>query len=426
MILKGSQRAGAKQLAVHLLRTDENEHVEIHDIRGFAADDLTGALREAYAVSRGTKCKQFLFSLSLSPPETGSVPIDAFEAAIGEIEAKLGLVGQPRAVVFHEKQGRRHAHCVWSRIDPETMTAINLPHFKLKLRDVSRQLYIEHGWRMPHGLVASAERDPRNFTRAEWQQAKRAKQDPRELKAIFQDCWAISDSRKALEQALASRGLYLARGDRRSFVAVDFRGEIYALAKWVGIRSKDVRAKLGTGDDLPSLPQVQSRIAAMMTEIFKRHLNEADATFAAKAKPLEARRSRLVQTHRRARARLNAEQEARRVAETRRRAERMPRGLRAVWSWLTGNTTRIRRENEAEAAIALTRDRAEHQALVDQQLEERRRLQAEIRQLRQIHARETCSAHRDLAGIHRLSSREFRVGEPAIGTQPQRRHERSI
>jgi hypothetical protein len=35
MILKASQRGGAKQLGLHLLRTDENEHVELHEIRGF-------------------------------------------------------------------------------------------------------------------------------------------------------------------------------------------------------------------------------------------------------------------------------------------------------------------------------------------------------------------------------------------------------
>jgi len=32
MILKGSQRSGAKQLGLHLLKTEENEHVELHDM----------------------------------------------------------------------------------------------------------------------------------------------------------------------------------------------------------------------------------------------------------------------------------------------------------------------------------------------------------------------------------------------------------
>ena len=51
MILKASQRGGAKQLAVHLLRTDENEHVELHEVRGFMSDNVTEALKEAQAIS---------------------------------------------------------------------------------------------------------------------------------------------------------------------------------------------------------------------------------------------------------------------------------------------------------------------------------------------------------------------------------------
>ncbi|NJM35015.1 MAG: hypothetical protein HC850_10265 [Rhodomicrobium sp.] len=151
MILKASQRGGAKELAVHLLRTDENEHVELHEVRGFVSDDLTGALKEAQAISRGTRCTQFLFSVSLNPPEDQNVKIETFENAIDRIEEKNGLTSQPRVVIFHEKEGRRHAHAVWSRIDAETMTARNLPHFKLKLRDISCELYLENDWQMRAG-----------------------------------------------------------------------------------------------------------------------------------------------------------------------------------------------------------------------------------------------------------------------------------
>ena len=121
MILKGSQRGGAAQLARHLLKTVENEHVELYEVRGFVSDDLPGALHEAYAISRGTRCRQFLFSLSLSPPPSERVPVEVFESAIDEAEGRLGLKDQPRVVIFHEKEGRRHAHCVWSRIDPDKM-----------------------------------------------------------------------------------------------------------------------------------------------------------------------------------------------------------------------------------------------------------------------------------------------------------------
>ena len=134
MILKGSQRGGAKQLALHLFKTADNEHVEVHELRGFMADDLQSALHEVYAVSKGTRATQFLFSLSLNPPANERVSIEEFEAAIQQVETKLGLDDQPRAVVFHEKNGRRHAHVVWSRIDTEAMKAINLPHLNAVVR----------------------------------------------------------------------------------------------------------------------------------------------------------------------------------------------------------------------------------------------------------------------------------------------------
>jgi hypothetical protein len=67
VILHGNQRGGAKDLALHLLKA-ENEHVEVHELRGFVSSDLVPALNEVYAVSRGTKARQFLPSLSLNPP----------------------------------------------------------------------------------------------------------------------------------------------------------------------------------------------------------------------------------------------------------------------------------------------------------------------------------------------------------------------
>ena len=102
MILNGNQRGGAKDLALHLLK-DENDDVEIHEIRGFASDNLVSTLNEAYAIIRGTRCKQFLYSLSLNPPKKENVDTESFEGAIDQVEEKLGLGGQPRVVVFHDK-----------------------------------------------------------------------------------------------------------------------------------------------------------------------------------------------------------------------------------------------------------------------------------------------------------------------------------
>ncbi len=264
MILKGSERGGPNQLAAHLLNTQDNDHVELHDLRGFLANDLFGAFQEIQAISLGTKCRKFMFSLSLNPPGDEDVPVEIFEQAIEEIESKLGLTGFPRALVFHEKQGpqgyRRHAHCVWSRIDGHRMRAVNISHYKRKLTEISRSLYLQHGWQMPPGLERKEDTSPLNYAHSEYQQAKRAKHDPKELKRIFFECWQRSDSTAAFASALKEHCLILAKGARRSHVAVDAQGEVYAISRWVGIKAKEVRAILGAPNDLPNVEEAQIQL----------------------------------------------------------------------------------------------------------------------------------------------------------------------
>lgn len=406
MILKGSQRGGGKQLAAHLLKTKENEHVEVYELRGFSSDDLDSALHEVYAVSRGTRAKQFLFSLSLNPPPQEHVPVETFEAAIEAVEQKMGLQNQPRAIVFHEKDGRRHAHVVWSRIDTEKMKAINLPHYKLKLRDVSRQLYIEHGWQMPRGLVNSKERDPRNYTREEWEQAKRAKQDPKMLKSLFQECWASSDSQKAFAQALEARGYTLARGDRRSHVAVDFRGEVYAVAKWVGVKAKDVRARLGSGDDLPSIEQAKSNTASRMNDMLRRHIAEAELAQQKRMALLALQREQIVERQRKERADLQVAHAKREAIEKAERASRLNKGFRGLWDRLTGRYGKQAAENEREHRLAVRRDRREKNAMIEHQLDERQSLHILVRSTRTAHARDMDQLNRDVAEYMRMGKSE--------------------
>ena len=237
MILQGNQRGGARDLAQHLL-SDENEHVEIHELRGFISDNLPGALDEIRAVARGTRTKKYLYSLSLNPPPDQQVSTEQFEHAISKAEKALGLKDQARAVVFHIKDNRRHCHVVWSRIDEINMKAIPMYKDWSKLMAVSQDLYLHHGWPIPKGFLNKAHRDPKNFTLAQWQQAKRIGKDPRKIKQDFQECWASSDTQKSFAAALKERGYHLAKGDRRAFVALDRQCEVYAIAKWTAFAPK--------------------------------------------------------------------------------------------------------------------------------------------------------------------------------------------
>lgn len=374
MILKASQRSGGIALANHLLNDRDNDHVTLHSLRGFIADDLHGAMKEAQAVSRGTKCKQFLFSLSLNPPERESVPDHAFEAALEQVEAKLGLADHPRAVVFHEKEGRRHAHAVWSRIDAREMRAINLPHFKHKLMDVSRELYRAHGWQMPRGLAKTEERSPFNFTLEEWQQAKRAKIDPKRIKRDLQACWEASDDASSFSQALKSKGYAIARGDRRGYVAIDWRGEVYALPRWLGQKTTDVKARLGGPDKFPSVDQAKAEMAERIDDRLKELLAKEAERHAQAEAEFDTRRRELALRQRTERAELRSKQAEDRIQSAKERQLRLPRGLKAIWYRLTGRYGKIKQQIEQQAeAEKLAQSQVLHD-LVQRQLKERREL----------------------------------------------------
>lgn len=95
MILKGSKRGGARQLTRHLLNGEKNEHVTVHEVSGFASENIGGALDEIHAISKGTRCTRFMFSLSLSPPENENVPTHVFEEALERIEKNWDLKASP-------------------------------------------------------------------------------------------------------------------------------------------------------------------------------------------------------------------------------------------------------------------------------------------------------------------------------------------
>lgn len=401
MILEANERAGGSRLARHLMNAVDNDHVEVHDLRGFVSNNLFGAFKEIQAVSMGTQAKNYLFSISLNPPSNKNVPIKLFEDAIERIEKKLGLAGQPRAIVFHEKEGRRHAHCVFSRINIDQMKAINLSLYKEKLTEISRVLFLEHDWQMPLGLENYKDRDPLNFKRGEWQQAKRTKQDVQVLKKLFQDCWAASDSQDAFANALAERGFTLAKGDRRGHVAVDWRGEIYSISRWVGIKAKEVRAKLGDPDALPSVDDVKRKVANGISYEAREIHEEAMVSYDRRLLELQVKRADMVTIHRAAREMLRQEHEASRIAEVKARSERLPTGIKAVWAKLSGHYQTLREKIEAEARASDLRDQAEAQKLIERQLNERRVLQHDLRILRHHQSIALAKLYRDTGTLLR-------------------------
>ena len=161
MIPKASQRGLGQDLATHLQNAYDNEYVEIAEVRGAVARDLHGAFAEWEVCAHAmTGCRNYLYSLSVNPdPSQRALSRAEYYDYLDRVETKLNLSGQPRAVVFHIKDGREHCHVVWSRIDAEQGKAVHQPFDRQKLMMVTRQFAREHGIRLPDGMVPDAGRE---------------------------------------------------------------------------------------------------------------------------------------------------------------------------------------------------------------------------------------------------------------------------
>lgn len=270
MILKGSQRANGADLAIHLMNGFDNESIEIAEVYGTVAGDLYGAFAEFEAVSRGTKASEYLYSLSISPPKP--LTREQYFEAIQAIETRLGLTDQPRAVVFHVKEGREHCHVVWSRIDIENMRAIHMSHDHSRLMDMACELARKYGLDLPPGLKAweakqKHENEGLEPTLAEKSQQEASGITPDQRRAEITAAYEAADGPEAFRAALEEKGYVLAQGDQRAFVVVDKFGNAHSLTRHIkGHKPGGIKKKLAplTPEQLPSVDQAREYVREHM------------------------------------------------------------------------------------------------------------------------------------------------------------------
>ena len=403
MILEGNLRGGARNLALHLQK-DENDHVEVHELRGFVADDLEPALKEIHAISRGTRAKKYMYSLSFNPPPDEAVGTGTFREAIERAESTLGLRDQPRAIVFHTKEARRHCHVVWSVIDAQEMKAIPMSHDRYKLMNLSRELYQENGWKMPKGFIRGQSPDPKNFTHGEWMQFKRTGISPEVSKTTIRDCWGASDTQASFEAALKEKGYFLAKG-RRGPVVIDTHCETHSVARAVGVRVKNIRARVKE-NSLRDAQEQKAKVATMMEKRLSDLQKQREQAIDKRLSRLQEEREKLRASQCSERAKQEQLHKERSEKEQIERQQRFSKGLRAVLEFFSGKRKEIKLQNEREAAQAKIRDQEEKDKLIQTQLEKSRKLKT-----RQARIDEFNKQRRDVFKSDLEQLRKVKTGE---------------
>lgn len=261
MIAKGNPHNSGPYLARYLAASSKgNESAELVELRGFASDNVFDAFALVQLQAGGTHCQKPIFHVQVRTPKGEELTREQWAHVADRIEKQLGFDGQPRAVVFHQKDGHRHMHLAWSRIDAETMHAIDPGLYKRKLKEICRKLEKEMGLQQVRN-----EREPDEKTlppaRPEFEQGRRLKTDVKAIREGIRDCWDASETGAAFVAALDKKGLVLAKGDKRSFVVVDGMGGYHALGKRItGATAEQTRAKLADlkAAKLPTVEKAQT------------------------------------------------------------------------------------------------------------------------------------------------------------------------
>jgi len=261
MIINGGSRSNGGFFASHLMRADHNERVEIRDMRGLLADNVPDAFREMQAVACGTRCKNFFYHADINTRDGELLSPEQWEQTVDALERELGLSGQPRFVVEHEKNGRTHQHVIWSRIDLSSMKAIpdSLNYAAHERVATELEKAFEHR-ATKRALTRERDTERPEPCPKDWEafRAQESGIDPKAIKAELTELWNHADSGRAFAAAIEVQGYILTRGDRRDFCVIDRAGDEHSLARCLsGVKAAGVRARMGDidRDALPSVAE---------------------------------------------------------------------------------------------------------------------------------------------------------------------------
>jgi hypothetical protein len=276
MIISGGSRSGAKWFSTHFMRTDQGQEVTMVEARGLAGDGVADWFRQMQAISAGTRCINFFYHANLNPRDDEPMTEEQWEKAVDTLEHNLGLDGQIRFVIQHEKNGRPHRHVVWSRIDPDTMTAVSDSKTYAIHSRTADELEKAFGHEpTPRGRGVQG-RNPDNW---EVFRGKESGINPYDVKTELTALYRQADTGPAFAAALEANGYILAKGDRRDFVVIDQGGDEHSLARRIaGVKAAEIRTFLA-GIERDALPTVEAaRALARERAEARESISEADAS----------------------------------------------------------------------------------------------------------------------------------------------------
>ncbi len=150
---------------------------------------------------------------------------------------------------------------------------------------------------------------------------------------------------------------------------MDHKGEVFAVSKWVGIKTKEVRIRLIDEKTLPSVEEARIQIANDMTARLDTLSQEQMAVFATRRAELEEKRQTLVRQYQAERQKLIETQQLYWQDKQQEWRNNFNKGMRGLFDRLTGRRKQIEERNEQEAWQIEMHQQQERDALIFEQLD---------------------------------------------------------
>src|SRR5277367_5303748 len=130
LIIEGGSYSNGWWWSNHVQNTEKNERVDVMEVDGLSGETIKEYLRQMYAISKGTKCKNYFEQWNINLPKHESLTDEQWQDAHAVARKNHGLEGQPFFRVRHTKREEDghlqvHEHCFTLRIDIERMKAIS-------------------------------------------------------------------------------------------------------------------------------------------------------------------------------------------------------------------------------------------------------------------------------------------------------------
>jgi hypothetical protein len=262
VIINGRSRRCVWWWSKHLQNTEENESVRVVKVEGLASEGIYDLLREIEAQGLGTKAQNPMWIAVLNPGPHESLTEEQRDRAREILEQERGLTGQPYFLVEHEKNGWKHWHVVYSRIDSERMRALPDGLDAKICHGAARKIEIELGLEKvigPYDREPGTPRPPRAPAPWEMYRGMQTKIDPRDIAAEVTELYHQSQTGKEFHAALEDHGYQLATG-RRGLLILDSAGKEHSLVKRIdGVKTAELNAFMREVDRaaLPTVEQAK-------------------------------------------------------------------------------------------------------------------------------------------------------------------------